>query len=107
MQNATNPSVKKLNVPATIALFLALERKEGEDSGIEKIPLYITFSIRIIILNFEIELYYYLKNVPTESFSYLMVNWPEYLRIGFERGLIFPVPSFSKYRLGSDRNQKS
>ena len=48
MQNATNPSVKKLNVPATIALFLALERKEGEDSGIEKILFISLFQYGLI-----------------------------------------------------------
>lgn len=45
----------KLSDQGLMALYLAVERKKGPDS----------------------ELYYFLKNIPEESYNYLLENWPE------------------------------
>ena len=45
----------KLSDQGLMALYLVVERKKGLDS----------------------ELYYFLKNIPEESYNYLLENWPE------------------------------
>ena len=45
----------KLSDQGLMALYLAVERKKGPDS----------------------DLYCFLKNIPEESYNYLLENWPE------------------------------